>query len=92
MTDLRTNPLRVTKTVLASLVLLGAVSAHAATYPSRTISMVVPFPAGGPSDVIARIIADHMSKTLGQMVIIENVGGAGGTIGSARVAAATTDG
>jgi putative tricarboxylic transport membrane protein len=92
MTDLRTNPFRVTKAVLASLVLLGAVSAHAATYPSRTISMVVPFPAGGPSDVIARIIADHMSKTLGQMVIIENVGGAGGTIGSARVATATPDG
>jgi tripartite-type tricarboxylate transporter receptor subunit TctC len=77
---------------LASLLLLGTISAHADTYPSRTISMVVPFPAGGPSDVIARIVAAHMSKTLGQTIIIENVGGAGGTIGSARVAAATPDG
>ncbi|HZK80348.1 MAG TPA: hypothetical protein VFC46_04755, partial [Humisphaera sp.] len=50
---------------LASLLLRGTVSAHADTYPSRTISMVVPFPAGGPSDVIARIVAAHMSKTLG---------------------------
>src|SRR5512136_2215260 len=80
------------KTVLASLVLLGTVSADAATYPSRSISMVVPFPAGGPSDVIARIVADRIAKTLGQTVIIENVGGAGGTIGSARVAAASPDG
>ena len=80
------------KAVFASFLLLGIVSAHAVTYPSRTISMVVPFPAGGPSDVIARIIAEHMSKTLGQTIIIENVGGAGGTIGSARVAAATPDG
>ena len=54
--------------------------------------MVVPFPAGGASDVVARIFADQMSKTLGQAIIIENVGGAGGTIGSARVAAAEPDG
>ena len=54
--------------------------------------MVVPFPAGGPSDVVARIVADHMSKTLGQQLVIENVGGAGGTLGSARVAAAAPDG
>ena len=80
------------KIVFASLLLLGSVSAHADTYPSRTISMVVPFPAGGPSDVIARIVAGHMSETLGQTIIIENVGGAGGTLGSARVAAATPDG
>jgi tripartite-type tricarboxylate transporter receptor subunit TctC len=80
------------KAVLASFMLLGAVSAHAVTYPSRAINMVVPFPAGGPSDVIARIVADHMSKTLGQTIIIENVGGAGGTIGSARVASAAPDG
>jgi tripartite-type tricarboxylate transporter receptor subunit TctC len=54
--------------------------------------MIVPYPAGGPSDVVARIIADGMSRRLGQTVIIENVGGAGGTIGSARVAAAAPDG
>ena len=54
--------------------------------------VVVPFPAGGPSDVVARVVADQMAKILGQPVIIENVGGAGGTIGSARVAAAHPDG
>jgi tripartite-type tricarboxylate transporter receptor subunit TctC len=54
--------------------------------------VVVPFPAGGPSDVVARIVAESMSKTLAQPMVIENVGGAGVTIGSARVAAATPDG
>ena len=61
-------------------------------YPSRTIALVVPFPPGGPSDVVARIVAEGMSRVLGQTMIIENVGGAGGTIGTARVAAATPDG
>jgi tripartite-type tricarboxylate transporter receptor subunit TctC len=64
----------------------------AQSYPSRSITVVVPFPAGGPSDVVARIVADQMSKTLGQQLVIENVGGAGGTLGSARVAAAAPDG
>src|SRR5450756_239970 len=54
--------------------------------------MIVPFPPGGPSDVVARIIAEGMSRVLNQTIIIENVGGAGGTIGTARVAAATPDG
>ena len=54
--------------------------------------MVVPFPAGGPSDVVARIVTDQMGKILGQTMVIENVGGAGGTLGSARVAAAQPDG
>ena len=62
--------------------------ATAQTYPSRAITVVVPFPAGGPSDVVARIVTDHMSRTLGEQLVIENVGGAGGTIGSARVATA----
>jgi tripartite-type tricarboxylate transporter receptor subunit TctC len=61
-------------------------------YPSRAVTVVVPFPAGGPSDVVARIVAEHMGKTLGQTLVIENVGGAGGTIGSGRVAAAAPDG
>ena len=69
-----------------------ATATRADNYPSRTIAMVVPFPPGGPSDVVARIIADGMSRVLNQTVIIENVGGAGGTIGTARVAAATPDG
>src|SRR5436309_3054593 len=64
----------------------------AQTYPSRAITVVVPFPAGGPSDVVARIVTDHMSRTLGEQLVIENIGGAGGTIGSARVAAAAPNG
>jgi tripartite-type tricarboxylate transporter receptor subunit TctC len=71
---------------------LLATLARADNYPSRTIAMVVPFPPGGPSDVVARIIAEGMSRQLDQTVIIENVSGAGGTIGTARVAAATPDG
>ena len=61
-------------------------------YPARSITVVVPFPAGGPSDVVARIVTEHMGRTLGQQLVIENVGGAGGTIGSGRVAAAHPDG
>ena len=61
-------------------------------YPSRPINVVVPFPAGGPSDVVARVVTEQMGNILGQSMVIENVGGAGGTIGSARVAAAPSDG
>src|ERR1041384_1474402 len=67
-------------------------SASAQPYPSRPITVIVPFPAGGPSDVVARIVTEQMGKVLGQTMVIENVGGAGGTIGSARVAAAAPDG
>jgi tripartite-type tricarboxylate transporter receptor subunit TctC len=66
--------------------------AHAQSFPSRAITVVVPFPAGGPSDVVARIVSEHMSRTLGHQMVIENVAGAGGTLGSARVAAAQPDG
>jgi tripartite-type tricarboxylate transporter receptor subunit TctC len=76
---------------MAALPLMAA-SAIAQDYPVRTITMVVPYPAGGPSDVVARIVADGMSRRLGQTIIIENVGGAGGTLGTARVAAAQPDG
>jgi tripartite-type tricarboxylate transporter receptor subunit TctC len=71
---------------------LAALPTSAQDYPSRAITVVVPFPAGGPSDVVARIVAEHMSRSLGQTMVIENVGGAGGTIGSGRVAAALPDG
>ena len=67
-------------------------AAHAQGYPTRPITVVVPFPAGGPSDVVARIVTEQMGKVLGQTLVIENVGGAGGTIGSARVASASPDG
>lgn len=63
-----------------------------ANYPAQPIMMVVPFAAGGPSDVVARIVADGMSKVLGQSIVIENVGGAGGTTGTTRVANASPDG
>ena len=78
---------------LAAFGLLGLVGPAAAdTYPSRVITVVVPFAAGGPSDVVARVVTDHMAKTLGQPMVIENLGGAGGTLGSARVASAAPDG
>src|SRR5262245_48107047 len=67
-------------------------SAQAEGYPSRPITVVVPLPAGGPSDATARILADHMRDTLGQPLVIENVGGAAGSIGTGRVARAASDG
>jgi tripartite-type tricarboxylate transporter receptor subunit TctC len=66
--------------------------AHADNYPSRPITLIVPFPPGGSTDVAARIMADKMGAALGQPVIVENVGGAGGSIGVGRLARATPDG
>jgi len=66
--------------------------AQAQAYPSRPITMVVPFAAGGPTDVLARILGQRMSQSLGQQIIVENVTGAGGTLGAARVAKAAPDG
>src|SRR5438132_2012681 len=66
--------------------------ASAQVYPSRPITIVVPFAAGGPNDTFARILAERMRGSLGQPVLIENIGGAGGTIGVGRVARATGDG
>jgi tripartite-type tricarboxylate transporter receptor subunit TctC len=78
---------------LAALAIVAfTVLAHAQNYPHRAITMIVPFPAGGPSDVVARIMADGMGKHLGQTVVVENVGGAGGTLGAGRAAAADPDG
>src|SRR3954470_22607074 len=77
-------------TLLAALAVPSAASAQ--DYPNRSITVVVPFPAGGPSDVVARIVTEAMGKALGQTLVIENVGGAGGTLGSGRVAAAAPDG
>lgn len=79
--------------VLLGLVLaVGATTTQADKYPSKVITLVVPFSAGGPTDTVARMIAQPMSKTLGQTVIVENIGGAGGTIAAARVARANPDG
>jgi tripartite-type tricarboxylate transporter receptor subunit TctC len=72
--------------------LAGIMTAVAQSYPSKPITMVVPFAAGGPVDTIARIVAAPMGRTLGQTVIIENTVGASGTLGVGRVARATPDG
>jgi tripartite-type tricarboxylate transporter receptor subunit TctC len=78
---------------LAIATVIGGMSVAAAqTYPSRPITVVVAFAAGGSGDTIMRIVADHMRSTLGQTIIIENVGGAAGSIGVGRVARAAPDG
>ena len=79
-----------TTSALFVLVMSGAPAA--AQYPDKPITVVVPFAAGGPTDVVTRLLGDHMSRTLGQTIIVENVGGAGGTIGMTRAAQATPDG
>jgi tripartite-type tricarboxylate transporter receptor subunit TctC len=73
-------------TLLGGAVVVSPIMAHAQTYPSRPIPIVVPAPAGGPGDTLARLLAEPMRASLGQPIIIENVGGANGTIGTARVA------
>jgi tripartite-type tricarboxylate transporter receptor subunit TctC len=75
-----------------ALSLAGLGPARAQDWPTRTVTMVVPFPAGGPVDLVGRIVAQHLSEMLGQQVIIENIGGAGGMTGAARVAKAPPDG
>ena len=78
--------------VVALAVLAGLTSAQAQSYPSKQITLVVPFPPGGSTDVAARILAEKMRPVLGQPVIIENVGGAGGSIAVGRVGRAAPDG
>jgi tripartite-type tricarboxylate transporter receptor subunit TctC len=85
--------------LLSTLALMGASlaaglagPAAAQTYPARPITMIVPFAAGGPTDIIARIMGEHMSRTLGQSIVVENAAGAGGTTASTRVARAAPDG
>src|SRR5260370_35017488 len=67
-----------------ALAMTGAHESTAQSYPSRPITIIVPFSAGGTTDVIARILSEHMSRTLGQQLIVENVVGAGGPTRSAR--------
>jgi tripartite-type tricarboxylate transporter receptor subunit TctC len=71
---------------------LAAATASAQTFPTKPVTMVIPFAAGGPTDVVGRLLAQSMSKTLGQQVIVENTVGAGGTIAATRVARAAPDG
>ena len=82
---------------IATILATGAVSAavdcaNAEGFPSRTITLVVPFPAGGPTDTIGRIVAEGLQSALGQPVIVENVPGATGSIGTGRVARSEADG
>jgi tripartite-type tricarboxylate transporter receptor subunit TctC len=77
---------------LGALAMLSAAPALAQDYPTRPITMIVPFAAGGPTDVVARLVSEQMARTLGQPIIIENVVGAGGTTGSTRAARAANDG
>src|SRR5580704_5389669 len=76
----------------AALALLACGSANAQNYPSRPITVIAPFPPGGPSDALARVLSGSLQTSLGQPIVIENVGGAGGTIGVTRVARADPDG
>lgn len=78
---------------VALLAIWGTVAgAQAQTYPSHPITIIVPFPAGGPTDTLARIMGDHMRNTLGQSIIVENVTGAGATIGISRAVQSAPDG
>jgi tripartite-type tricarboxylate transporter receptor subunit TctC len=78
--------------LLAAALSSAALAAAAQDFPTRSVTVVVPFAAGGPTDTIARIVAQRMTKALGQAVVVENVTGAGGTIGGAKVAHARPDG
>jgi tripartite-type tricarboxylate transporter receptor subunit TctC len=78
--------------IAVSVVLFAAAPVAAQEYPNKVITMIVPFTAGGPTDTVARLISVPMTKTLKQQVIVENVGGAGGTIAANRVAKAAPDG
>jgi tripartite-type tricarboxylate transporter receptor subunit TctC len=86
-----TNALR---SIALGALLMGFASELSAqpSYPSKPITVIVPFAAGGPTDVVARILGDHMSRTLGQQLVVENIGGAGGSTGMARVAQSAPDG
>src|SRR5262245_38926017 len=78
--------------VVAAVLTTAPSMTEAQVYPSRPITMVVPFPPGGAATTLARLLAEHMRGSLGQAVVVENVPGAGGTIGVGRVARAAPDG
>src|SRR2546430_10340888 len=80
------------KAAIGTVAAAWPISSHGETFPSRQITLIVPFAAGGPTDVLARILAEQMRRTLGQTVVIENVAGASGTLAGIRVARAAPDG
>jgi tripartite-type tricarboxylate transporter receptor subunit TctC len=91
MTSTRRTVLRSAATAMMLPVLAGSALAQE-VYPSKSITLVVPAAAGGPTDTVARLVAESMGRTLGQTVIVENIAGAGGTVGMARIAKAAPDG
>jgi tripartite-type tricarboxylate transporter receptor subunit TctC len=78
--------------IVLAAVLIACGVARAEDWPTRPITLVVPYPAGGPTDVVGRLFAQQMSETLGRPIVVENIGGAGGMIGASRVAHAAPDG
>jgi tripartite-type tricarboxylate transporter receptor subunit TctC len=78
--------------VLAGIFSASLATAQAQDYPTNPITVIVPFSAGGPTDTVTRLVAESMSRTLGQQIVVENVGGAGGTLGAMRAAKADPDG
>jgi tripartite-type tricarboxylate transporter receptor subunit TctC len=88
------QPETLSKVLIATALIaaLGASAAVAQDYPSRPITLVVPFPPGGSTTIVARIVADKMSEALGQSIVVDNRGGAGGTVGSRAVAKSAADG
>lgn len=83
---------RLTVAAIAVAMLAGIVSAGAQNYPSKPVTIIVPFAAGGPTDAIARVLGDRMRQSLGQTILVENVTGAGGTLGVARAVRSAADG
>jgi tripartite-type tricarboxylate transporter receptor subunit TctC len=82
------------RAVLLAILALAGINPEAAAqaHPSRPVTVVVPFPAGGPSDTLVRIMGEHMRGALGQPIVVENVAGASGSIAAGRVARAQPDG
>ena len=80
------------RAIVGGLLVLALSTPAAAQYPNKPITVIVPFAAGGPTDVVTRLVGEHMSRTLGQTIVVENIGGAGGTLGMTRAAQAEPDG
>ena len=83
---------RILKETTLALLTVVSMTAAAQGFPTRPVTLIVPFPPGGPSDALARAVALRMGKNLGQTVVIENIGGASGTLGLAKMVRATPDG
>src|SRR5262245_13831108 len=88
----RSEMLKIIPALALGLLLALTGTASAQSYPTKPITMIIPFAAGGPTDVLGRVMAQRMSEILGQQIVVENVGGAGGMTGSRRVADAAPDG